>query len=67
MRTVKLRVLGTGILNTRKVHADASNFKDGLTKREVYAQVLEQAGALFDGQRNWVCLSFLAALNQRIR
>ncbi|KAJ4409364.1 hypothetical protein N0V91_002720 [Didymella pomorum] len=46
MRTVKLRVLGTGILNTRKVHADASNFKDGLTKREVYAQVLEQAGAL---------------------
>jgi hypothetical protein len=25
-----------------------------LTKQEVYAQVLEQAEALFDGQRNWV-------------
>ncbi|KAF9693007.1 hypothetical protein EKO04_009267 [Ascochyta lentis] len=37
------------------VHADASAFADGLTKQEVYAQVLEQARALFDGQRNWVC------------
>ncbi|KAJ4993342.1 GAF domain-containing protein [Stagonosporopsis vannaccii] len=37
------------------VHADASSFADGLTKQEVYAQVLEQARALFDGQRNWVC------------
>ncbi|XPS79023.1 L-methionine (R)-S-oxide reductase [Ascochyta lentis] len=36
------------------VHADASAFADGLTKQEVYAQVLEQARALFDGQRNWV-------------
>ncbi|KAF1359779.1 GAF domain-like protein [Lizonia empirigonia] len=37
------------------VHADASAFAHGLTKKEVYAQVLEQARALFDGQRNWVC------------
>ncbi|KAF3047088.1 hypothetical protein E8E12_011126 [Didymella heteroderae] len=35
------------------VHADASAFADGLSKHEVYAQVLEQARALFDGQRNW--------------
>lgn len=27
-----------------------------MAKKEVYAQVLEQAEALFDGQRNWVCL-----------
>ncbi|PSN66540.1 GAF domain-like protein [Corynespora cassiicola Philippines] len=45
------------------VHADASTFAEGLTKREVYAQVLEQAEALFDGQRNWVCnLSNAASL-----
>ncbi|OAK95488.1 GAF domain-like protein [Phaeosphaeriaceae sp. SRC1lsM3a] len=37
------------------VHADASSFADGLSKKEVYAQVLEQARILFDGQRNWVC------------
>lgn len=36
------------------VHAEASTFGSGLSKREVYAQVLEQARALFDGQRNWV-------------
>ncbi|KAL6708642.1 hypothetical protein ACN47E_002623 [Coniothyrium glycines] len=37
------------------VHADSSNFANGLSKREVYAQVLEQAKILFEGQRNWVC------------
>lgn len=37
------------------VHAEASTFARGLGKREVYAQVVEQARALFDGQRNWVC------------
>lgn len=37
-----------------QVHADASNFKAGITKADAYAQVLEQARALFDGQRNWV-------------
>ncbi|KAH7380364.1 GAF domain-like protein [Phaeosphaeria sp. MPI-PUGE-AT-0046c] len=37
------------------VHADASSFADGLSKKEVYAQILEQARILFDGQRNWVC------------
>ncbi|CAI6332420.1 unnamed protein product [Periconia digitata] len=37
------------------VHADASTFEEGLSKKEVYAQVLEQARLLFDGQSNWVC------------
>ncbi|KAH8687896.1 GAF domain-like protein [Tricladium varicosporioides] len=37
------------------VHADASTFKSGITKEEAYKQVLEQAEALFDGQKNWVC------------
>ena len=37
------------------MHADSSHFEAGLTKKEVYEQVLEQARALFDGQRNWVC------------
>lgn len=36
------------------MHADSSHFAEGLTKKEVYEQVLEQAQALFDGQRNWV-------------
>ncbi|KAI1100956.1 GAF domain-like protein [Jackrogersella minutella] len=37
------------------VHADASNFVEGVTKEQAYAQVLLQAEGLFDGQRNWVC------------
>ncbi|KAF2397678.1 GAF domain-like protein [Trichodelitschia bisporula] len=37
------------------VHAEASTFAAGQSKAEVYAQVLEQAAALFEGQRNWVC------------
>ncbi|OAL44572.1 GAF domain-like protein [Pyrenochaeta sp. DS3sAY3a] len=36
------------------VHADSSTFAHGLSKKDVYAQVLEQARLLFDGQRNWV-------------
>ena len=36
------------------MHADASDFADGMSKKEVYEQVLEQARSLFDGQRNWV-------------
>ncbi|KAI0431681.1 GAF domain-like protein [Xylaria sp. FL1042] len=45
------------------VHADASNFADGVTKEEAYEQVLLQAEGLFDGQRNWVCnLSNTASL-----
>lgn len=36
------------------VHAEASIFASGQTKAQVYARVLEQARALFDGQRNWV-------------
>lgn len=42
----------------RQVHADSSTFADGLSKTEVYGQVLEQAQALFDGQRNWVSILF---------
>jgi len=37
------------------VHADATTFRHNVSKREAYAQVLEQATALFEGQRNWVC------------
>ncbi|KAF2851735.1 GAF domain-like protein [Plenodomus tracheiphilus IPT5] len=37
------------------VHADSSAFAEGLSKKEVYTQVIEQARLLFDGQRNWVC------------
>ncbi|KAH9906791.1 GAF domain-like protein [Xylariomycetidae sp. FL2044] len=45
------------------VHADASNFAEGVTKEQAYAQVLLQAEGLFDGQRNWVCnLSNAASL-----
>ncbi|EJT77114.1 hypothetical protein GGTG_07026 [Gaeumannomyces tritici R3-111a-1] len=40
------------------VHADASNFAPGVTKDEAYRQVLEQAEALFEGQRNWVRAAF---------
>ncbi|TKA75261.1 hypothetical protein B0A49_01607 [Cryomyces minteri] len=36
------------------VHADASAFPSGITKREAYAQLLEQARSFFEGQRNWV-------------
>ncbi|KAH6609657.1 GAF domain-like protein [Trichoderma cornu-damae] len=35
------------------VHADASNFAEGITKDDAYEQVLLQAEGLFDGQRNW--------------
>ncbi len=37
-----------------QVHADASNFADGVTKEEAYEQVLMQAEGLFTDQRNWV-------------
>ncbi|KAK8139565.1 hypothetical protein PG984_000688 [Apiospora sp. TS-2023a] len=36
------------------VHADASNFAQGVTKQQAYDHVLLQAEGLFDGQRNWV-------------
>lgn len=45
------------------VHADASNFAEGVTKEQAYRQVLAQAQGLFDDQRNWVCnLSNTASL-----
>jgi putative methionine-R-sulfoxide reductase with GAF domain len=55
---------------TIKVHAEASTFSEGLTKDEVYTQVLEQAEALLEGQRNWVTIlhdlsDLLTNLNQR--
>ncbi|KAH6697133.1 GAF domain-like protein [Plectosphaerella plurivora] len=37
------------------VHADASNFAQGVTKAEAYEQVLLQAEGLFFEQTNWVC------------
>jgi hypothetical protein len=44
--------------NLYKVHADASNFIEGVTKDDAYEQVLMQAEGLFTDQRNWV--SFLS-------
>ncbi|KAK8188827.1 GAF domain-like protein [Phyllosticta capitalensis] len=45
------------------VHAESSTFAAGITKAQAYAQVLEQAAALMDGQRNWVFnLSNVASL-----
>ncbi|CAD6582085.1 MAG: hypothetical protein ASARMPREDX12_000752 [Alectoria sarmentosa] len=38
-----------------QVHADSSNFGHGVSKREVYSQLLSEAKALFVDQRNWVC------------
>ncbi|KAF7187432.1 Free methionine-R-sulfoxide reductase [Pseudocercospora fuligena] len=37
------------------VHADSSNFAEGVSKTAAYDQIIEEAKALFDGQRNWVC------------
>ena len=46
--------LGLSQPNMCKLHADAANYAAGATRREIYNQVLEQAEALFEGQRNWV-------------
>lgn len=45
---------GIGILMIGQVHAESSTFAEGMSKKEVYAQVIEQARALFEDQRNWV-------------
>ncbi|KAK1246686.1 hypothetical protein MKX08_000488 [Trichoderma sp. CBMAI-0020] len=45
-----------------QVHADASNFAEGVTKDDAYEQVLLQAEGLFYGQRNWVRQSPLLSL-----
>ncbi|KAI9730831.1 MAG: hypothetical protein M1834_005549 [Cirrosporium novae-zelandiae] len=37
------------------VHADASDFPEGVSKKDALDQVLQAAGALFEDQRNWVC------------
>lgn len=42
------------LLTAAQVHADASNFADGVTKDDAYEQVLLQAEGLFTDQRNWV-------------
>ncbi|KAI1270148.1 GAF domain-like protein [Xylariaceae sp. FL1019] len=45
------------------VHADASNFAEGVTKEAAYKQILSQAEGLFYEQRNWSSnLSNAAAL-----
>lgn len=44
---------GIPSLTLHKVHAESSNFVTGVSKSEAYKQILEQAEALFDGQRNW--------------
>ncbi|KAI5787381.1 GAF domain-like protein [Pyronema domesticum] len=45
------------------VHADSTNFAEGIDRDEAYRQVLESAEALMEGQRNWVCnLSNVASL-----
>ncbi|KAJ5306038.1 hypothetical protein N7508_005053 [Penicillium antarcticum] len=44
-------------------HADSSYFAPGLTKADVYTQLLDQTQGLLDGQRNWVSnLSNVASL-----
>ncbi|KAL2020920.1 hypothetical protein VTK56DRAFT_7807 [Thermocarpiscus australiensis] len=43
------------------VHADASNFAEGVTKEQAYQQVLDQAEGLFFEQRNWVCICFVVS------
>ncbi|KAH8893221.1 GAF domain-like protein [Thozetella sp. PMI_491] len=43
------------------VHADASNFAEGVNKKEAYEQVLMQAEGLFIDQRNWICNTANAA------
>ncbi|MCJ1396285.1 hypothetical protein MMC18_009174 [Xylographa bjoerkii] len=41
------------------VHADAATFQPDVSKQEAYTQVMEQAAALFEGQRNWVAQSYM--------
>lgn len=53
--TAKLYKLCT---DTPQVHADASNFEDGVSKEEVYEQILMQAEGLCHGQRNWVSVAW---------
>ncbi|KAJ6257945.1 gaf protein [Drechslerella dactyloides] len=36
------------------VHADATHFELGVSKREAYEQVTDHLQGLMDGQRNWV-------------
>ncbi|PNP43912.1 hypothetical protein TGAMA5MH_04196 [Trichoderma gamsii] len=50
-----------------QVHADASNFAEGVTKDDAYEQVLLQAEGLFYGQRNWVRQSPLFSSSPRRR
>ena len=42
-----------------QVHADAAIFDPDVSKSEAYRQVMEQAAALFEGQRNWVAQSYM--------
>ncbi|KHN96935.1 GAF domain nucleotide-binding protein [Metarhizium album ARSEF 1941] len=54
VRTIAMtRVLTLLTSNHVQVHADASNFADGITKDDAYEHVLMQAEGLFTDQRNW--------------
>lgn len=41
-------------LTEEQVHAEASNFPSNLSKADVYARILTEAEALFNGESNWV-------------
>ncbi|KMU88411.1 GAF [Coccidioides immitis H538.4] len=45
------------IRSIKMPHADSSYFEPGLSKAEVYAQVLQQAQGLTEGQRNWFSMT----------
>lgn len=52
--TLTQSVYSIGWEITEKPHADSSYFPPGLSKDEVYTQMIEQARGLIHGQRNWV-------------
>ena len=49
----RLTVLAQGE-HTAPHHAEASAFKEGVSRADAYKQVLEQMKGLMEGQRNWV-------------
>lgn len=48
-------MLPYSIFANQQPHADSSYFPPGLSKEDVYKQLLDQTRGLLDGQRNWVC------------
>ncbi|KAM0344562.1 hypothetical protein ACHAPU_007336 [Fusarium lateritium] len=49
------------------VHADASNFAEGVTKEDAYEQVLWQAEGLVTDQRNWQSLKRSFSIVARVQ